>query len=162
PEPDNSSKGYDPQNDPQAAKARWNYVLDNMVEMKWLDKAKRDTMQYPEGKPFDPNKNAGSFGYTNAGTGHGIPYVEQELTERGATKYLTENGLGNWKNAGLRITTTIDPRIQKDLELQLNRDVSGATINSMPANIVGAAVAIDPSNGRVMAYYGGNNNGTDN
>ena len=51
PEPDGTEKGYDPQNAPEAAKDRWNYVLNNMVEKGWLDKAKRDQMKYPEVLP---------------------------------------------------------------------------------------------------------------
>jgi membrane peptidoglycan carboxypeptidase len=161
PEPDGNVKGYDPQNDPQAAKDRWNYVLNNMVDMGWLDKAKRTTMQYPEIKPFDAAKQAGATGYTDRGTGHVINYVADELAQRGVVKYLTENGLGNWKNAGLRVTTTIDQRVQNAMEQQLNRDIPGSALSSQKPNIIGAGVAINPANGQVLAYYGGTNNGTD-
>jgi membrane peptidoglycan carboxypeptidase len=163
PEPDGSVKGYDPQNDLKAAKDRWNYVLNNMVEMGWLDKAKRDAMQYPEKdlKPFDAAKQAGAWGYTDRGTGHVINYVADELAQLGVVKYLTENGLGNWKNAGLRVTTSIDQRVQNAMEQQLNRDIPGSALSSQKPNIIGAGVAIDPNNGRVLAYYGGTNNGTD-
>ncbi|HCT80562.1 MAG TPA: hypothetical protein DGG94_04515 [Micromonosporaceae bacterium] len=170
PEPDENAKGYDPQNDPQAAKDRWNYVLNNMVEMNWLSAADRQGMKYPEPadpkapKPgelqnFDAAKSAGAWGYTDRGTGYVINYVADELAKRGVVKYLNEARLGNWKNAGLRITTTIDARVQAAMEAQLNRDVEGSSLKTQKENIVGAGVAINPSNGRVLAYYGGTNSG---
>ena len=116
-------------------------------------------MQYPQALPFDAAKNAGAWGYTDRGTGYVIRYVEEELTKRGVVKYLTESQLGNWKNAGLRITTTIDPRIQKAMEAQLNREVPGSALSSQAPNIIGAGVALDPATGRVLAYYGGTNSG---
>jgi membrane peptidoglycan carboxypeptidase len=159
PEQDGDARGYDPQNDLQAAKDRWNYVLNNMVEMNWLSQAERAGMQYPQAIPFDSANNTGGYGYTDRGTGYVIRYVEEELTKRGVVKYLNEQELGNWKNAGLRITTTIDPRVQRAMEAQLNREISGSALSGQAPNIIGAGVAINPTNGRVMAYYGGTNNG---
>jgi membrane peptidoglycan carboxypeptidase len=171
PEPENDHKGYDPQNDPEAAKDRWSYVLGNMVEMKWLTDQERAALKYPdpadpaspqpgELQHFDPASSSG-FGYNNSGTGYVINYVARELEARGVVKYLNDNELGNWKNAGLRITTTINPGVQSALESQLNRAVDGSWVKGMPENIVGAGVAIEPSTGKVLAYYGGTNNGTD-
>ena len=44
PEPDEESgvKGFDPHYDAPAAKERWAYVLNNMVEMGWLEQAERE------------------------------------------------------------------------------------------------------------------------
>lgn len=159
PEPYDAAKGYDPQNDPVAAKDRWTYVLNNMVEMRWLNLQERSAMTYPQTLPFDADKQA-AWGYTNSGTGYVIRYIEQELFERGVILSLKENLLGNWRNAGLRITTTIDPRVQSALEAQLNRAVAGSSLSQQRENIIGAGVAIDPTNGRVLAYYGGTNSGT--
>lgn len=159
PEPDGDAKGYDPQNDPVAARERWHYVLGNMIEMGWLTTAARASMSYPEVKTFDPNKNAGAWGYTDSGTGYVINYVAKELQERGVVGYLNEHRLGNWKNAGLRITTTIVASVQEALEAELDRGANGSTMSKQKENIIGAGVAIDPSNGRVLAYYGGTNSG---
>ena len=159
PEPYGAAKGYDPQNDPVAAQARWAYVLNNMVEMQWLNPRERSAMAYPKILPFDADKQTAAWGYTDSGTGYVIRYIEQELFERGVILYLNENLLGNWKNAGLRITTTIDPRVQSALEAQLNRAVVGSSLSRQQDNIIGAGVAIDPANGRVLAYYGGTNSG---
>ncbi|GIH08955.1 penicillin-binding protein [Rhizocola hellebori] len=160
PEPDGSAKGYDPQNDPQAATDRWNYVLNNMVEMKWLSTSERSALQYPKVLTFEGATNTGAWGYTDRGTGYVIRYVEEELTKRGVVKYLNENKLGNWKNAGLRITTTIDQRVQNAMEAQLNRELPKSALSTQAPNIIGAGVALEPGTGRVLAYYGGTNSGT--
>ncbi|WP_020522683.1 transglycosylase domain-containing protein [Catelliglobosispora koreensis] len=172
PEAEGDHKGYDPANNPEAAKDRWNYVLNNMIEMKWLSEQEKAALKYPapadpakpqpgELQPFDPAVGAGAWGWTDRGTGYVVNYVARELEERGVVKYLNDNELGNWKNAGLRITTTINPSVQDALEAQLNRAREGSWVAGMPPNIVGAAVAIEPSTGKVLGYYGGTNNGTD-
>ncbi|HZM74663.1 MAG TPA: transglycosylase domain-containing protein [Candidatus Limnocylindrales bacterium] len=160
PEPDGAAKGYDPQNDPEAARDRWNYVLNNMVEMRWLTPEKRVSLNYPKVEPFDAAKGFG-FGYVGSGTGYVINYIARELDQRGVIAWLKDNRLGNWKSAGLRITTTIDPRVQKAMEAELNRTVPGSTMSRQKENMIGAGVAIDPANGRVLAYYGGTNNGNE-
>ncbi len=158
PEPYGEARGFDPQNDPAAARDRWAYVLNNMVEMRWLSQHDRSALTYPQTLPFDERTQA-AWGYTNAGTGYVMRYIEKELFERGVILHLNENRLGNWKNAGLRITTTIDPRVQSALEAQLNRAVAGSSLSQQRENVIGAGVAIDPANGRVLAYYGGTNSG---
>ena len=160
PEPDGAAKGYDPQNDPGAARDRWSYVLNNMVEMQWLTPDKRASQTYPEVKPFDPAKGFG-FGYVGAGTGYVINYIARELDQKGVIDWLKENELGNWKSAGLRITTSIDMRAQKAMEDELNRAVAGSTMSKQKDNMIGAGVAIEPATGRVLAYYGGTNNGNE-
>ncbi len=152
--------GFDPAVNLGNAKGRWGYVLDNMVEMKWLSPQERSSMQYPEFKPIDAGAG-GAWGHNDRATGHIIKYIEDELEARGIRQALREQGLGDWKNAGLRITTTIDPRAQAALEAQLDRAKQGSPMSEQRDNIIGAGVAIDPSNGRVIAYYGGSNRGTD-
>ncbi|HEX6685201.1 MAG TPA: transglycosylase domain-containing protein, partial [Candidatus Limnocylindrales bacterium] len=166
------SGGYDPANNLDNAKGRWNYVLGNMVEMKWLSEADKAKQQYPLPKDANnpqrgelhkaDNAKAGSaWGHNDRATGHIVKYVESELEQLGIRNELRQQGLADWKNAGLRITTTIDPRAQSALERQLNRDVDGSTMKSQKENLIGAGVAIDPATGRVLAYYGGTNKGTD-
>jgi membrane peptidoglycan carboxypeptidase len=165
------SSGYDPARNIQNARDRWGYVLNNMVEMEWLSEAERAAMTYPEAK--DPNnpapgelqkvdqaKAGGAWGHNDRATGHIIKYVEAELEANGILKMLRDQGMSDWKNAGLRVVTTIDPRAQIALEGQLNREFDGAKMKSQKENLIGAGVAIDPPTGRVIAYYGGTNKGT--
>ncbi|GIH10207.1 penicillin-binding protein [Rhizocola hellebori] len=164
--------GYDPANNLENAKGRWAYVLDNMIQMNWLTAKERDALTYPT--PADPNnpqpgelqkvehaKAGSAWGHNDRATGHIIKYVEAELDRLGILAQLSQLGLGDWKNAGLRIVTTIDPRAQAALEARLNRDVAGSAMAAQKENLIGAGVAIDPPTGRVLAYYGGNNKGTD-
>ena len=164
--------GYDPANNLDNAKGRWNYVLDNMVEMKWLTPEEKSGLVYP--LPKDPAKPqpgelqnvdhataGGSWGHTDRATGHIIKYVEAELEQNGVRTELRDQGLSDWRSAGLRIVTSIDSRAQQDLEKQLNREVDGAKMRTQKDNLIGAGVVIDHASGRVLAYYGGNNKGTD-
>jgi membrane peptidoglycan carboxypeptidase len=164
--------GYDPANNLENAKGRWAYVLDNMMEMNWLTEQERAKLVYPS--PADPNnpkpgelqrvdqaKAGSSWGHNDRATGHIIKYIEAELERLGILNALRQQGLGDWKNAGLHIVTTIDPRAQADLEARLNRDNPNSPMHAQRANLIGAGVAIDPASGRVLAYYGGSNNGTD-
>ncbi|HEX6686735.1 MAG TPA: transglycosylase domain-containing protein, partial [Candidatus Limnocylindrales bacterium] len=166
------SGGYDPAQNLDNAKDRWNYVLGNMVEMKWLSEADRAKLQYPlpkdpeqpqqgELQKLDRAKAGGAWGHNDRATGHVVKYIEAELDRLGIRKELREQGLADWKNAGLRITTTIDPRAQGALERQLNREVEDSAMKPQKENLIGAGVAIDPATGRVLAYYGGTNKGTD-
>jgi membrane peptidoglycan carboxypeptidase len=163
--------GYDPARNPDNARSRWGYVLDNMVYMKWLTAADRAALVYP--LPKDPNnprpgelqtlahaRAGGSWGYGDRATGHIVKYVEAELDRMGIRDELREQGMSDWKSAGLRIVTSIDPRAQRALEKQLNRDIGDSTMRSQKANLIGAGVVIDPATGRVLAYYGGSNDGT--
>jgi membrane peptidoglycan carboxypeptidase len=106
-------------------------------------------------------RDGNAWGHNDRPTGHIIKYVEAELDRLGIREELRKLGLGDWKNAGLRITTTIDPRAQGALELRLNRDFPSSAMRAQKENLIGAGVAIDPATGRVLAYYGGNNKGTD-
>ncbi|MBV1854626.1 transglycosylase domain-containing protein [Catellatospora tritici] len=180
PEPNPVHQGYDPQNNLVEAKRRWAYVLDNMVEMHWLSEQDRVAQVYPEKelKPYQPGQYAGEWGYVDSGTGHVIHHVGDELRAW---------GISDWRSAGYRITTTIDSRAQTALQQQVYRshewrrgckttngketcteelvravDGKGTLLAGQPKNLMAAAVAIEPSTGRVLAYYGGNDGtGTD-
>jgi membrane peptidoglycan carboxypeptidase len=162
----NGKNGFDPANNPTAAEERWNYVLNNMVENNWLSAEDRAKQVYPRAKDPQnpglgelqlPTQSGGAWGYTDRGTGHVIDEVEAELEAKGVLEAI---GTNDWRNAGLKITTTINPVMQKNLELQLNRQIEGSTMYKQRTNVVGAGIVIDQHTGRILAYYGGNNNGT--
>ncbi len=157
PEPDGSEKGYDPHYAPEAAKDRWNYVLNNMVEKGWLDKGKRDQMKFPEVAPYDPGKNTGEWGYTDSGSGHVINYVRAELEQQGYLKKLNAEGIKSWRDSGIKVTVTLDSRVQDSLQKYIQRGIEGSLVTPMPESVMAAAVAIDPKTGRVMGYFGGTN-----
>jgi membrane peptidoglycan carboxypeptidase len=151
PEPSATHQGYDPQNNLPDAKVRWEYTLNNMVEKGWLAAADKPT-EYPAVKKFDPNA-------CRTGCGNDKPtykitkYVKQELRAMGIDD--KEQAAG-----GLRITTTINSDVQKAAETAAARTSEESPMSELDKTYKSALVAVDPSDGQVLAYYGGAN-GTD-
>ena len=77
--------------------------------------------------------------------GHVVTAVRAELEELG----ITEQDLSQ---AGLRITTTVDPVRQRAAV-----EAAHAGLAGQPVNLRSAMVAVDPATGGVLAYYGGDN-----
>ncbi|MGH3693960.1 MAG: transglycosylase domain-containing protein [Pseudonocardiaceae bacterium] len=133
-----SPSRLDPAKNLTQAQARWNFVLDGMVEQGWLSPADRTVGLYPQtvaqsqapGAPTDDRA-------------HIVERVMEELDRQGISRaQLAINGG--------RITTTIDPRAQ-----QLARDAVLTELRGQPKNLHSSLVAIDPRSGAVIAYYGG-------
>jgi len=154
PEPKGNVPGFDPARDEAAAKARWNYVLDGMVEMGKLTREERDQLQYPAVNPYDPNNPQCAVGCgIDKPTGNVVNYVRQEMQQM---------GIDDWNEGGYQVTTTIDPTLQGILEKTIRRDDPNSLLHGQPENLMAAAVAIDPETGQVLAYYGGESGtGTD-
>ncbi|MFB4304949.1 transglycosylase domain-containing protein [Actinomadura sp. GTD37] len=133
---------YGPASNPakQALINRWNYVLDGMVEKKWLDPNKRaaakkfpQTQKVWSDAPSDPNA-----GYLQA-------RVISELERLGIDRERLASG-------GLRITTTFNKELQDYTNVvvkQLKKE------NGLKSDIQFGLAAIDPRTGGVVAAYGG-------
>jgi membrane peptidoglycan carboxypeptidase len=138
----------DPAVDLKGATARWNWVLDGMVEDGALSPKDRAAQVFPPTVPPDQARVA------NQTTG------PNGLIERQVTKELLELFNINEQTLntqGLQITTTIDPKAQKAAEQAVSNYLDGQD----PA-MRAAVVSIDPHNGDVKAYYGGSDaNGFD-
>ncbi|GAA3927810.1 transglycosylase domain-containing protein [Streptomyces gulbargensis] len=124
---------------------RWNYVLDNMVEMEWLSPSERAGMKFPV--PQKPRPAPGMEGQT----GYIVEAANQELVRRGVSEEDIKAG-------GWTITLTIDEEKQKDLvkavdeELEARLDRKG---NPKHATVQAGATSVDPKTGGVVALYGG-------
>jgi membrane peptidoglycan carboxypeptidase len=128
----------DPAKNLPQAQARWNFVLDGMVEQGWLSPGDRSVGLYPDTVP--PGQTPGAATDDRA---HIVDRVMDELDKQGINRaQLAINGG--------RITTTIDPRAQ-----QLARDAVLTELRGQPKNLHSSLVAIDPRSGAVIAYYGG-------
>ncbi|OFS21754.1 transglycosylase domain-containing protein [Corynebacterium sp. HMSC04H06] len=130
----------DPAVDENAAQARWNYVMDGLVDMGELDAAERAGMQMPQ------TREQGEYSaYTEApgANGHIKNQVIRELGEVG----ITEEDVNT---RGLRITTTIDMNVQ-------NAGIDAVDTNLAPLqdDARAAAVTIEPSTGAIRGYFGG-------
>lgn len=133
-----SPSRLDPAKNLSQAQARWNFVLDGMVEQGWLSPADRTVGLYPQ--TAAPGQAPGTPADDRS---HIVDRVMEELDKQGISRaQLATNGG--------RITTTIDPRAQ-----QLARDAVTTELRGQPANLHSSLVAIDPRSGGVIAYYGG-------
>ncbi|MGB8386269.1 transglycosylase domain-containing protein [Mycobacterium sp.] len=138
----------DPAVDPKGALARWNWVLDGMVETKALSPSDRAAEVFP------PTVSPDQARAQNQTTG------PNGLIERQVTKELME--LFNideqtLNTQGLQVTTTIDPKAQRAAEKAVAKYLDG-----QDPDMRAAVVSIDPHNGAIRAYYGGSDaNGFD-
>ncbi|MCQ9353343.1 penicillin-binding protein [Corynebacterium sp. 153RC1] len=130
----------DPWTNRAEAEDRWNYVLDGMVSIGALTEEERAAQVYPDVQ--DPTLYSA---YTEATGPNGL-IKNQVIAELGSLG-ITEEDL---QTLGLRITTTIDTKVQN------------ATVNAVDAqmpqqqeNVRVAAVTVDPNTGAVRGYYGG-------
>ncbi|MFD6079804.1 transglycosylase domain-containing protein [Streptomyces hydrogenans] len=124
---------------------RWNYVLDNMVEMGWLPAAERAGLKFPV--PREPKPLPGMEGQT----GYIVEAANQELMRQGVSEEDIKAG-------GWTITLNIDERKQKDLvaavdkQLEAKLDRKG---DKKDATVQAGATSVDPKTGAVVAMYGG-------
>ncbi len=156
PEPSSTHQGYDPQNQKGKtdAKDRWNYTLNNMVDKGWITPQQRAAAVYPEKSLKEYNPKACRLNCAASGTkGHFLKKAEEELSTLGFSEEEIANG-------GLVIKTTLNPQVQEAAENAARRESEKSPLNGFPDSYHSALVAIDPQSGDVMAYYGGNDNGT--
>ncbi|WP_432124976.1 transglycosylase domain-containing protein [Streptomyces sp. C10-9-1] len=144
----NAPSQYDvathPHNRP-AALARWNYVLDGMVDEQWLTPAARRAMRFPA--PRAAERSPGLSGQR----GYLVEAVTEHLSRTGV---LEPRQLAQ---GGYRITTTLDPRLQDALTEAVDEHVTHRLDDTREADRtvrVGGA-SLDPATGEVLAMYGG-------
>jgi membrane peptidoglycan carboxypeptidase len=133
---------YDPAVNPREAKDRWRYVLSGMVDTGHLTQAQVDAMKYPKVAPVPKNTGL-TIGGPNAII---VARVIDELASHG----IPENEI---YAKGLTIKTTIDPKAQNDAVSAVHHTFAGLT--KQQRNMKNALVAVRPSDGAVIAYYGG-------
>jgi membrane peptidoglycan carboxypeptidase len=119
---------------------RWNYVMDQMVDKKWLSAADRKAAKFPTLIPVEQARPKGISGPR----AHIQRAVFEEL-EREAG--LSEDEI---YKGGLTIKTTIQDPIQAKAEAAVSEVLDGE-----PDNLRTAMVAVNPKNGEILAYYGG-------
>nr|WP_231974977.1 transglycosylase domain-containing protein [Mycobacterium sp. E1747] len=131
----------DPAIDPQGARARWNWVLDGMVETKALSPSDRAAQEFPQTVPPD---QARAENQTTGPNGLIERQVTKELMELFNIDERTLN------TQGLQVTTTIDPKAQQAAEKAVSKYLDG-----QDPDMRSAVVSIDPHDGAIRAYYGG-------
>ena len=135
--------------------ARWNYVLDNMVEEGWLDKGKRAEMKFPV--PKAPKAAPGMGGQTGYLVDAANNQLAKQLVAQGTADNINdaENLV---KAGGWTITLNIDKKKQVALEKAAKSQLTSKLDpkkRSVDADIQAGAVSVNPKNGAVVAMYGG-------
>ncbi len=133
--------GLDPAVNPDGSLARWNWVLDGMVEIGALSPTDRAAQVFPPTVPPDQAQNQNQ---TTGPNGLIERQVQKELLDLFDINEQTLN------TEGLQVTTTIDPKAQAAAE-----DAVTDTLDGQDPDMRSAVVSIDPKTGGVKAYFGG-------
>lgn len=119
--------------------ARWEYVLDGMVDEGWITPAERAGAKFPAVMPYDTTAfNAGP-------NGHLLSAAQEQLAELGFD--ANEVNL-----TGLEITTTFDQNMQEAAVAAVDAFDPGA--DEVSGLRLGLASVV-PQTGEVVALYGG-------
>ncbi|GAB2661083.1 transglycosylase domain-containing protein [Gordonia jinhuaensis] len=131
---------YDPAVNHDAAVGRWHYVINGMVKIGAITQQQADTMEYPKVLNQSPTE----VGVTQGPAG----LIKSQVLSELSSLNISEQEV---RTEGLKITTTIDPQVQRALVNNANGKLDGE-----PDNLRTAAVSIDPRTGAVRGYFGGN------
>ncbi|WP_149184765.1 transglycosylase domain-containing protein [Streptomyces sp. TRM49041] len=128
------------------ALARWNYVLDAMVQERWLTAAERARLTFPAVLPSRPTAGLAGQG------GYAVQAVNAFLARHGV---VSKEALAA---GGYRITTTLqkqkmDAFTEAVREQVLDRLAPDANPTDRYVRVGGAS--IEPATGKVVALYGG-------
>ncbi|MFE2302034.1 transglycosylase domain-containing protein [Streptomyces sp. NPDC059445] len=135
--------------------ARWNYTLDNMVEMHWLDAGKRAGMKFPV--PKEPKGAPGMEGQTGYLVEAANNEVAKQLVAQGTAEDL-DDAKALLTAGGWTITLNVDPKKQALLEKTVKQQLTSKLDpkkRKVDANIQAGAVSVDPKTGKILAMYGG-------
>jgi penicillin-binding protein 1A len=122
---------YNPFRNPSAALERRKEVLDKMVEKGWLSRA-----------------DAAAAAQEKLGLKHGTRYTtrrEPYFFDYVQEKLIEQYGVGVYKRGGLKVHTTIDPKLQVEARQAIDGQLAGYP---GPAS---AIVSVDPANGYIRA-----------
>ncbi|RME79837.1 MAG: penicillin-binding protein 1C, partial [Chloroflexi bacterium] len=126
---------YDPYTNPDGAKQRQATVLDLMVEAGYITPAQAQAAKQTE---LQFREQAAAFAAP-----HFVAFVRQELEKIVPPEYIYQ--------AGLRVQTTLDPRLQAIAEEEVRKHVDALAARHVTN---GALVALDVSTGEVLALVG--------
>jgi penicillin-binding protein 1A len=129
-----SPSQYDPLVYPKLAKARRNAVLQAMVTSHYISQGLATAV---EKQPLQVHPNDR---YIQHSQPYIFDYVEQQLMQHFGTKEA--------ENGGLKVYTTIDPRLEQEALTAVIDHEGGANLDAQPA---AALATVNPANGNVLA-----------
>jgi penicillin-binding protein 1A len=128
---------FDPEEHPDVAKARRNAVLQRMADLGYLTQGEADELKAKSLKVHERKRRTISQG----------SYFNQYVSDQLVKSY----GYQQTFEGGLRVTTTLDSRLQRAAERAVAENLS------TPGDPSAALVAIDPRTGEIRAMVGGAN-----
>ncbi|MZD56174.1 transglycosylase domain-containing protein, partial [Streptomyces sp. SID5606] len=134
---------------------RWNYVLDNMVEQKWLAASDRQGMEFPV--PKEPKAAPELKGQTGYLVEAANATLKKQLVAQGAAEDM-EQAKALVDLGGYTVTLNIDKKKQAALEKSVKAKLTSKLDpgkRDVDADVQAGAVSVDPKTGRVLAMYGG-------
>lgn len=135
---------YDPEQNPAAAKARWQYVIDGMVTIHKLTASQAAALKYPKVRPASDTTQLGATGWAY--------FIYRKVVAELEANGVTEAEINT---RGLIIRTTIDRKAQTAALTAIHDTFSNLT--AQQKNYKNALAAVNPATGAVLAYYGGEN-----
>ncbi|MEV5100397.1 transglycosylase domain-containing protein [Streptomyces massasporeus] len=136
-------------------KARWNYVLDNMVEEGWLSASERAGMKFPV--PEEPKPAPGMEGQKGYLVNAANSALEKQLVADGTADSSKEAealvNAGGWTltlNIDKKKQAALEKSVQKQLNSKLDPDK-----RKVDAAVQAGAASVNPKTGAVVAMYGG-------
>jgi membrane peptidoglycan carboxypeptidase len=136
-------------------KARWNYVLDNMVEEGWLNKSERQGMKFPV--PKEPKADPSMGGQTGYLVKAANAALEKQLVAQGAAEDAKQAG-ALVEQGGWTLTLNIDKKKQAALEKSVKQQLDSKLDprkRKVDADVQAGAASVNPKTGAVVAMYGG-------
>ncbi|MEU9588744.1 transglycosylase domain-containing protein [Streptomyces sp. NPDC048219] len=134
---------------------RWNYVLDNMVEQKWLNQSDRQAMKFPV--PQEPRPAPGMEGQTGYLVEAANTVLKKQLVADG-TAEDTKQADAMVEAGGWTVTLNVDKGKQAALEKAVKEQLTSKLDpqkRDVDADVQAGAVSVDPKTGAVVAMYGG-------
>ncbi|MGL4174135.1 MAG: transglycosylase domain-containing protein [Actinomycetota bacterium] len=134
---------FDPINKKERAQARWEYVLDGMVEEGWITAEDREKQKFPSVKK---QQKANTLG---GSTGYLLAEVRQELKQKMG---LSDEEIDR---RGLRIVSTFDQKAHA-AAVEAVKSIEVPTVDKDKKRYTGIGLAaVKPGDGAVVAMYGG-------
>ena len=125
---------YNPTVAPKLAKARRNSVLQAMVTSHYISQSLATAVE-KQPLQIHPNQQ-----FIQVNEPYIFDYVEQQLFQR--------FGANTVENGGLKVYTTIDPKVEQEALNAIHTHVGGSVLDAQPA---AGLAAVDPSNGHILA-----------
>ncbi|MYR42797.1 penicillin-binding protein [Streptomyces sp. SID5910] len=134
---------------------RWNYVLNNMVEQKWLSQGDRQAMKFPV--PLEPKPAPGMEGQTGYLVEAANTALKKQLVAGGTAEDMKQ-AEALVEAGGWTVTLNVDKKKQAALEKSVKEQLTSKLDpkkRDVDADVQAGAVSVDPKTGAVVAMYGG-------